>query len=440
MRRSLIAVCCILSLSALSTFAEEGTAKALQALKPGQSLEMGIYTILNQGHDIYELTDGNSANKPGYHYDADGKMDGMNNTSDMYVVLGQEKALLIDLSNMKSEGMATLKDVFLSLAGNREKVVALTHAHPDHIGQYSAFDGVAGISYYVAAPDMPMLKALAGMVKLDPAMFNALQVGTPIDLGGRRLETVLVTGHTDGSVVYIDVPDKIAFSGDAVGSGSGVWLFGSFESYRAGLVNLLAALDTLHLDDVTLLSGHMWQKGKVSLNRRYVQDMLGNVDAVAKGDFKAVYPGFDQMGLNANIAFGSSIITVNRGKAMKYAKDHGAEYNPYTDVSASTQNYDTIMFCAMTEILKGVEYSAFAPDASLTAAQLDAALNAIVGASPSKDASTAAIDVSQANDLLKAFGEKNGIALGANAAFSGSGEIKRSAAAAVLKAVYDSKK
>jgi hypothetical protein len=64
-----------------------------------QSLEKGPYTVSPVAEGVWHIEDSNSSNPAGVHYDRDGKMTGMNNCSDMYLITGGNKALLIDLSN-----------------------------------------------------------------------------------------------------------------------------------------------------------------------------------------------------------------------------------------------------------------------------------------------------------------------------------------------------
>ena len=51
-----------------------------------------------------------------------------------------------------------------------------------------------------------------------------IQTGSVIDLGGCALEICHVPGHTPGSVAVYDARDEIVFTGDAIGSGCGVWM------------------------------------------------------------------------------------------------------------------------------------------------------------------------------------------------------------------------
>ena len=70
---------------------------ALQA--SARPYEKGPYTVTRLEEDVYNIVDANRQNPAGMHNNKTGEVTGMNNSSDMYLVLGTEKALLIDLSN-----------------------------------------------------------------------------------------------------------------------------------------------------------------------------------------------------------------------------------------------------------------------------------------------------------------------------------------------------
>ena len=66
---------------------------------PVQDVELGPYTVSVIGKNVWHIQDFNSANPAGETFDADGKLTHFNNCSDIYLLVGKEKALLIDLSN-----------------------------------------------------------------------------------------------------------------------------------------------------------------------------------------------------------------------------------------------------------------------------------------------------------------------------------------------------
>lgn len=51
-----------------------------------------------------------------------------------------------------------------------------------------------------------------------------IRTGSIIDLGKQTIEVCEVPGHTPGSVVFWNPQQNLLFTGDAIGSGYGVWM------------------------------------------------------------------------------------------------------------------------------------------------------------------------------------------------------------------------
>ena len=64
-----------------------------------QTREKGPYTIYPIIPGVMRIEDSNRSNPAGVQLDAQGNRKGFNNCSDMYLIVGRDKALLIDLSN-----------------------------------------------------------------------------------------------------------------------------------------------------------------------------------------------------------------------------------------------------------------------------------------------------------------------------------------------------
>lgn len=98
---------------------------------------------------------------------------------------------------------------------NKPYDVIITHAHPDHAGCIGYFDEV-----WMHRNDSILIKErtvnYTGKVRY-------MEEGQVFDLGGRKLEVMLMAGHTPGSIVLLDREQGDCYSGDAFGSGE-VWL------------------------------------------------------------------------------------------------------------------------------------------------------------------------------------------------------------------------
>lgn len=104
--------------------------------------EVGTYTVSVIEPQIYHLQDCNSDYPVGNLTDAEGQVVGYNNCSDMYLLVGEKTALLIDLSNeikWADNGIESLRKAVSDRIGNLPLAITCTHNHGDHIGMIPAF-------------------------------------------------------------------------------------------------------------------------------------------------------------------------------------------------------------------------------------------------------------------------------------------------------------
>jgi glyoxylase-like metal-dependent hydrolase (beta-lactamase superfamily II) len=136
----------------------------------------------------------------------------------MFLIRGTQRFALID-SGM---GRGALHDYITQFTGGLPLLTIWTHSHGDHIGQAEQF--IADSIEYVGERDR---QAVAGF--LAQRGISARQIsehlkpvtdGTRIDLGGRSLEIITVTGHTPGSIVILDPTTGNLFTGDSLGNNS----------------------------------------------------------------------------------------------------------------------------------------------------------------------------------------------------------------------------
>lgn len=155
-----------------------------------------------------------------------------------YLVVGSEKALLIDCGT----GFADLKGTVESITDLPLEVIA-THGHVDHIGGAGEFKEV--YIHYADTKFINKIQFTVPMRKLftlghGGAKEQGVKVGDvkkgeyktkfiPIDesfktdLGNKKIRIKHTPGHTVGSIAVIDETDKIVFSGDNVCDA--LWMF-----------------------------------------------------------------------------------------------------------------------------------------------------------------------------------------------------------------------
>ncbi len=204
---------------------------------------------------------------------------GIRGNESFYLVEGKDRALLLDTGMGKGDLPADLRTLTSSPIA-----VAITHGHGDHFRQVNE---LKDSTVYISEEDATHLPP-----DFITPKFKWIKDGAVIDLGGgRQFEAIHVPGHTLGSMVYLDRKDNIAVTGDAVGSGSMVYLFmpscTALDQYLKGLKHLQEKLKGLN--NLTLLVGHSYQE-KVPLKgaaaEEYVSDMVTAVEKVLSGQLQ----------------------------------------------------------------------------------------------------------------------------------------------------------
>ena len=266
-----------------------------------------------------------------------------NNTASMYVITSGKDALLVDMGNGAAstashfgedrEDAAVLekinteyRDLVLSLAGERELKIAITHKHGDHVGFSSAMEGL-GLTVLFPEGDV------TDSIKERFANFD-FQTFVPgeyqIPVGEIMIDTIFCPGHTDASTIYvINTPvitynygathataTYISFIGDAIGSGSSVWIFSldGLKQFEAGIDAAVEKLEGYTLFDtglgageqtgakMLLLGGHGWQYqnafGTMNMDIEYAKSMQNLIHVLHDSD-KWAYDGVDGLDFKA---------------------------------------------------------------------------------------------------------------------------------------------
>ena len=161
----------------------------------------GIYTVERIYNNTYRIDEKGAAN--------------------CYLVLGEEKALLID----SCWGLGDLRGCVKQLT-DKPVIVAMTHRHPDHTfgaHQFGDFycheNDNTSFHKFLENPMIGALsvKRLGGKKqKRKKVKILPLHDKETFDLGNRKIEVKLSPGHTAGSVIFADHENKLLFTGDNV--------------------------------------------------------------------------------------------------------------------------------------------------------------------------------------------------------------------------------
>jgi glyoxylase-like metal-dependent hydrolase (beta-lactamase superfamily II) len=100
-----------------------------------------------------------------------------------------------------------------------------------------------------------------------------MKEGDVFDLGGKKIEIVLMPGHTPGSIILLDKADGVCYSGDAFGSGQ-VWLqlqpHLPMKTYLESCERMEKIIDEQHITDI--YCGH-YPHVKRAFHKDYVTRM-----------------------------------------------------------------------------------------------------------------------------------------------------------------------
>ncbi len=197
---------------------------------------------------------------------------------DMYLIEGRDRAILFDTGMGRGDLAGYVKSL------TRLPIdVAITHGNRDHFLQVDQFPGS---TVYMSGKDV---------TRLPPALvtrrYRWVRDGDRIDLGGRSFDVVEVPGHSLGSVVYLDVANRIAITGDAISSGSMVYVFAptctALDQYLASLRKLEDRVK--NLESLTLLVGHHYQERTPltgAAGKQLITDMGTAAERVLRGELE----------------------------------------------------------------------------------------------------------------------------------------------------------
>lgn len=204
---------------------------------------------------------------------------GMIGNEDMYLIEGKDRAILFD-TGMGRGDLAAYVHKLTKLPVD----VAISHGNRDHFLQVDQF------------PNSTVYMSELDVTRLPPALvtprYKWIKGGDTIDIGaGRKFEVIPVPGHSLGSVLYVDFKNKLAITGDAVSSGSMVYMFAptcaALDEYLAGLRKLEERL--ANLDGITLLVGHHYQERtplQGPAGKQMITDMRIAAEKVLKGELE----------------------------------------------------------------------------------------------------------------------------------------------------------
>lgn len=297
----------------------------LAAAGLAKAREVGPYTLHPIIPGVIRIEDANHTNPSGLHYDDTGEIVGFNNCSDMYLIVGGDQALLIDLSNSirwHVDAVGSLQSLVKEEIGNRKLTIAITHLHGDHTGMLPAFVHNDDVKLWIQSDEF------SGKDLFPPERTTPIADHPSLDLGaGMKVDALKIPGHTNHSTVYFLRDNDLLFSGDAIGSGGGVWIFSAkgFAQYRKSIDQLIGYIrDPAHEVDASellIFGGHFWQnRDSEKLTMQYILDMQTLTGEIKAGRAKEESVSFGPY-LDTNFSYGEATITWNKADSDKFMEE-----------------------------------------------------------------------------------------------------------------------
>lgn len=295
-----------------------------------QDVEIGPYTVSVIEKNVYHIQDYNTSNPAGETFDAEGNKTHFNNCSDMYLIVGKDKALLIDLSNnvrWADNAAESLRQLVTERIEGKELTITFTHNHGDHTGMIHAYAEDPDVKFALPETDFTFMAR-----RFPEVQSFFINEGYVFDLGGFEIETIEVPGHTDGSVVFNLNGRDILFTGDAIGSGHGVWIFNeaAYIKYAAAVPHLISWLENpengVNTEKLRIYGGHYWQRdwlpelGDEEMGMDYIRDMQTLLDEIKSGTAATEPSNLGREGLDTYFRHGSSIVVWSAEQAAQYAE------------------------------------------------------------------------------------------------------------------------
>ncbi len=175
---------------------------------------------------------------------------------DSYLLVGEDAALLIDTQRCRNG----LYDTVRSLT-DRPLQVVITHAHPDHLGVSTESFLKAGVPIWIFPEELALLsgsgRAVFPHFRGEEPPLRLLREGQLFDLGGIRLETLSLGGHTPRAAMLLERERAWLFSGDAMGNRSFWMQVDGALSLEEFALQMSAFLDKIQtVPELGIFTGH----------------------------------------------------------------------------------------------------------------------------------------------------------------------------------------
>lgn len=211
-----------------------------------------------------------------------------NNSATGFVVIGSEKAAVIDTMNGNEDISSVVRKIT-----DLPVIVINTHGHMDHI-YGDAYFGEA----YLHPDDFALAREsysysdywkIKNKFDLQPVEFKEMKEGDIFDLGGISLEVYEIPGHTKGSVCLLDREDRVLFTGDAINRHTWMQLSGCLPMNE--FYDNLQKLQVIRGEYDYILHGHTTDFDPASLYEEHMAAVKEVADGLNANDTEYSYWG-----------------------------------------------------------------------------------------------------------------------------------------------------
>jgi hydroxyacylglutathione hydrolase len=152
----------------------------------------------------------------------------------MYLLIGSQKALLIDTGAVSDPGQMPLARTVMQLLSTQARttlplLVVHTHAHRDHRAGDAQFTSLASVQ--VVSPELADVRKFFGFSDWPNGVAG-------LDLGGRSVEVLPAPGHESAHLVFYDDRTASLFTGDFLLPGR--LIIDDLANYRSSAARLVA--------------------------------------------------------------------------------------------------------------------------------------------------------------------------------------------------------
>lgn len=211
----------------------------------------------------------------------------MNGTENMYLLEGEDKALLIDTGY----GVGNLRE-FVKKLTDKPILVANTHFHPDHAAGNGEFEKVyISKNYKLDAPSVNNPMAVPfDITKLPYPDYEKVLIGEghTFELGGRIVEVLDVRpAHCNSSLFFLDRGHRMFFCGDELEAGQ-VMMFDNSKNPDVRY-DVKERLQNLRLNSIRIKESGSWfdyllpNHNGYPIAKSYIEDFIRLVDAIFAG-------------------------------------------------------------------------------------------------------------------------------------------------------------